>query len=272
MNGISRDTLVTLSDASRRKNLRLVVNLAKNDIKSRYAGSFFGIIWAFVQPLITMVVFWFVFQVGLRNPPVENIPFILWFAAGYIPWIYFNDGVMTSTTCLSEYHYLVKMIKFPIMNLPLVKIISSLFIHCFFVAIVYVMYLAYGYTPNLLWLQAIYYSAALTCLMIGLSLIVSSISVFFKDFGQIVNIILQVGFWASPIIWNAAGMNPAVINILKFNPLYYIVEGYRDTFIWGTPFWDKPLISAYFWIVTIIVFVLGMLIFRKLRPHFADVI
>lgn len=255
-----------------RTNGNLVLKLAKNDIKSRYAGSFFGMVWAFVQPLMTMLVFWFVFQVGFKNPPVENVPFILWFAAGYIPWIYFNDGILSSSNCLFEYHYLVKMIRFPIMNLPFIKILSSLFIHIFFIAFLFILYTIYGYTFSPMWFQAFYYSACITFLMTGLSWIVSSVTVFFKDFGQIVNIILQLGFWATPIFWAPANMNPGVVAILKYNPLYYIVEGYRDSFINGVGFWEHGALTIYFWIVSAVVFVVGILLFRKLRPHFADII
>ena len=255
-----------------RTNGNLVLKLAKNDIKSRYAGSFFGMVWAFVQPLMTMLVFWFVFQVGFKNPPVQDAPFILWFAAGYIPWIFFNDGIISSSNCLFEYHYLVKMIKFPIANLPFIKILSSLFIHIFFIAFLFVLYSIYGYAFSPMWLQAFYYTACLMFLMVGLSWIVSSVTVFFKDFSQIVNIILQLGFWATPIFWAPASMNQGVVNVLKFNPLYYIVEGYRDSFINHEGFWEKPTLSIYFWIVSVIVFVIGIFLFRKLKPHFADVI
>ena len=92
----------------------LLLNLAKNDLKSRYAGSFFGIVWALIQPLVTILVFWYVFQVGFKTAPVNNVEFILWFAAAYIPWVYFNDGLMSTTNCLYEYNYLIKKIKFPV--------------------------------------------------------------------------------------------------------------------------------------------------------------
>ena len=253
-------------------NRNLLFRLSKNDIKSRYAGSFFGIVWAYVQPLVTMLVFWFVFQVGFKSAPVSNIPFILWFAAGYIPWVFFNDGVLASSNCMFEYHYLVKMIKFPIMNLPIVKILSSLFIHVFFIAFIYFLFCIYGYGFQLIWLQAFYYSAAMMVLMVGLSWIVSSISVFFKDFAQIINIILQVGFWATPIFWNPDSMNAGILNFLKFNPLYYIVEGYRDSFITGIPFWQRGPIGIYYWVFAGVVLLIGIFLFKKLKPHFADII
>lgn len=250
----------------------LLLNLAKNDLKSRYAGSFFGIVWALIQPLVTILVFWYVFQVGFKTAPVNNVEFILWFAAAYIPWVYFNDGLMSTTNCLYEYNYLIKKIKFPVSLLPLVKVCSSAMIHSFFICFIFFMYLVYGYAFNVMWFQALYYTFALTCLLVGLSWIMSSLAVFFKDFSQIVAVVLQVGFWLTPIFWSPEGMSEAVLFTIKLNPLYYITQGYRDTFIYSVSFMEHPTLTAYFWIVTGIVFIVGAVLYQKLRPHFADIL
>lgn len=253
-------------------NRILLLKLAKNDIKSRYAGSFFGVMWAFVQPLITILVFWFVFQVGFKSPPVKHIEFILWFACAYIPWIYFNDTVLSSSNCLYEYGYLVKKIRFRTSTLPIVKVLSATFIHMFFIGFIWFMFLVFGYSFKLIWLQCIYYSVALFCLAVGISWIVSSVSVFFKDFSQIVNIILQIGFWLTPIFWAPESINPKIMMIFKINPIYYITQGYRDSFITGIGFWERGSINIYYWGVVAVIFVVGALTFKRLRPHFADMI
>ena len=254
------------------KSRGLLINLSKNDIKSRYAGSFFGIIWAFIQPLVTIMVFWFVFQIGFRNPPVDNIEFILWFICAYIPWIYCNDGIMSSSGCLYEYAYLVKKVRFRTSALPIVKIISATFIHLFFIVFIYIMFLIYGYSFSPSWLQAFYYSFCLFCLLVGIAWLVSSISVFFKDFTQIINIILQIGFWLTPIFWAPESMSENILRVFKFNPLYYVTQGYRDSFITGIAFWERGPIGIYYWAVTAMVFVLGAVVYQRLRPHFADIL
>ena len=113
---------------------------------------------------------------------------------------------------------------------------------------------------------------SLMILLIGLSWIVSSLSVFFKDFSQIVNIILQIGFWLTPVFWNPKTMSPTVLKILKLNPMYYIVGGYRATLIDRTYFWSSPNLTLYFWVVTIIIFIFGASLYRRLRVHFADIL
>ncbi len=253
-------------------NGKLIFNLAKNDLKSRYAGSFLGIVWALIQPLVTILVFWYVFQVGFRSAPVNDVVFILWFAAAYIPWVYFNDGLISSTNCLYEYNYLIKKIKFPTGILPVVKVLASCMIHCFFIVFIFFMFLVYGYEFQIIWLQAIYYSFALTCLLVGLAWILSSLSVFLKDFSQMVAVTLQVGFWLTPIFWSPEGMSKTILFTIKLNPLYYITQGYRDTFIYGTAFWEHPVLTAYFWSVTVVVFIVGAVLYKKLRTHFADIL
>ena len=102
--------------------------------------------------------------------------------------------------------------------------------------------------------------------------------VFFKDMRQIVNILLQIGVWATPIMWNiespqmAERLSPVIMNLLKLNPMYYIVQGYRNSLINKVGFWETPKLTIYFWVFTVVVLWLGTAIFKRLRPHFADVL
>ena len=93
------------------KNRRLVMKLAKNDFKTRYAGSYFGTFWAFVQPVVTILVYWFVFSVGFRSNTDElGVPFVLYLVAGIVPWFFFSDALSGGSNALLEYDYLVKKV------------------------------------------------------------------------------------------------------------------------------------------------------------------
>jgi ABC-type polysaccharide/polyol phosphate export systems, permease component len=250
----------------------MIKALVKNDLKSRYAGSFFGLVWAFVQPVMTILVFWYVFELGFRTAPVNNVRFILWFIPAYIPWVYFQDAVIGTSNCLREYSYLVKKIKFPVHVLPAVKILSSLVIHSFFIVFMIVIFFIYRYHLSVLTFQMAYYIAAMTFLLAGLGFLMSAVAVFMKDFTQIINILLQLGFFMIPVFWNEADMKPDVVMVLKLNPVFYIVQGYRDSLLDGVPFWEHPLYTAYYWIVSGILFAAGAGLFKKSRKHFADLI
>lgn len=255
-----------------KKNKDLILYLSKNDLKTKFAGSYLGVIWAFVQPVITIVLYWFVFQVGLKSPGVSNVPFVLWLMAGLIPWFFFQEAWMSATNCFGEYSYLVKKVVFNIDILPIVKILSSLWIHLFFIVVLLVIYGIVGFFPGAIAIQLLYYSICMIALVLALSYLTSAIAVFFKDTLQIVGIATQIGTWITPILWNidTIELSPIIIKIFKLNPMYYIVQGYRTTLIYGQGFWEHRTLTLYFWVVTIIIFIIAWVVYRRLKPHFAD--
>lgn len=251
---------------------KLIFELTKNDFKKRYLGSYLGILWAFIQPTITVLVFWFVFEVGFKSQPAENFPFILWLIPGMIPWFYFSDSISSATGSIMENSYLVNKVVFRVSILPVIKILSALIIHIFFILFLFFMFFLYGYPLSIYNLQVIYYVAATMILVSGLSWILSSLIVFIRDVGQAVGVTLQFLFWGTPIFWSVKILPEKYQFLIKLNPVYYIVEGYRNTFLYHKWFWEEPHLTVYFWVLTLIIFGLGATVFRKLRPYFADVL
>ena len=249
------------------KNRRLVMKLAKNDFKTRYAGSYFGTFWAFVQPVVTILVYWFVFSVGFRSNTDElGVPFVLYLVAGIVPWFFFSDALSGGTNSLLEYNYLVKKVVFNISVLPVVKIISALFVHGFFVLLAIILYICNGRFPDWYYLQILYYSACVFFLVLGLCYATSAIAVLFRDLNQIIGIGLQVGVWLTPIMWvseSMIGTNSLLYKILQLNPVFYIVSGYRDAFIIKRWFFERPVWTLYFWIFAICCFLFGNWIFKR---------
>ena len=262
------------------QNRRLIWKLAKSDFKKRYAGSYMGAFWAMVQPVITVAMYWVVFVIifpnrtGYASGGVEGVPYILFLTAGLVPWFYFSEALTSAMVSLLEYNYLVKKVVFNIRILPVVKVFSAVFVHCFFVVIVLVIYTCMGYPPSLYALQLVYYSFCIFMLILAITYMTSAAVVFFRDLSQIINIMLQVGVWVTPIMWdfNDLGLGGLLANILKLNPVFYIVQGYRDSLINKVAIWEHPVLTLYFWGFTLIVFVLGTRLFKKLQVHFADVL
>lgn len=253
-------------------NIRVIKSLSKNDFKNKYASSYLGIVWGFINPLITIFVYWFVFTVGFRSADVGNAPYTIWFICGIIPWFFFSDALPSTTNVFLEYSYLVKKVVFKIEVLPTVKIISSLFVHLFFVLFIYVLTSVYGYYPDICSLQFMYYSFAMIVLVFSITLFTSSVVLFFRDLGQIIGIIINVGFWATPIGWTIDMLPGFAQRLFKLNPMYYVVTGYRDSFIDKIYFWQRPYETLYFWAFCLVVLCLGVKMFKKLKPHFSDVI
>lgn len=254
------------------ENRRLLWSLTKKDLKQRYLGSVLGILWAFIQPAISVLIFWFVFQVGFKSMPVEGFPFVLWLVCGMFPWFFFTDAWTGATNAIVANAFLVKKVVFRVSLLPMIQIMSALVVNLFFVALLFVMFALYGYLPSVCNLQVFYYLGALICLVFGLSLITSSLMVFLKDVGQIVSMLIQFGFWGTPIFWSL-GMIPEQLRwLFQLNPVYYIVDGYRQSFIYHHWFWELGIWNLVFWAETAAIMLFGAYLFKRLRPHFADVL
>lgn len=260
-------------------NRRLIWKLAKNDFKKRYAGSYLGFIWAMVQPVVTVVMYWFVFDnfFGQKAQMLStgiSMPYVLYLTAGLVPWFYFTEALTNGTTALLEYNYLVKKVVFKISILPIIKIIAATFIHLFFALVLLVVAILYGCYPTIYTIQILYYSFCLFVLVLGLSYTTCAVVVFFRDLTQIINIVLQVGMWATPILWNITMIsdNPTLTTIIKLNPLVYVVNGYRSAICEKEWFFADFYSTMYFWIFTVVIFGIGALIFKRLKTHFADVL
>lgn len=253
---------------------KVIFELAKDDFKSKYTNSLLGVAWAFALPLTIILVLWFVFEVGFKSSPVDDIPFVLWYIPAFLSWQFFTDGFGSGSGCIFDYSYLVKNMQFRVSALPLVKIISASFVHMFFIGFIFVIYFIYGYYPNIYNIQVIYYYLCTVVLLLGVTWLMSALSVFSKDILNLISLIVQVGFWATPLIWNPdTDTVPRMVRtVAKINPMYYVCMGYRESFCGQVWFWDHPWQTLYFWIFALGQLLIGAYVFHKLRPQFADML
>jgi ABC-type polysaccharide/polyol phosphate export permease len=247
-------------------------SLIKSDFKNRYLGNHFGIIWAFIQPLVMVVVYWFVFTHGLKAVQIDDVPFLIWLLSGVVPWFLISDALSSSSRAIVDQAFLVKKIVFEVRLLPMVKIGSAVLVSLGFWVFFVLCLLAYGFYPNWLWLQLIYYFICILSLMVGLGLLLSALTPFMLDISQVVAIFLQIMFWVTPIFWNQELLPHGYIWVYKLNPFAYIIGGIRDALLFHKPFWVHYNVTLYFWVLVLLLFWLGNRVFSKLRPHFADVL
>ena len=251
---------------------RLVAAMTQREVKSQYAGSFLGLFWAFIHPLIMIGVFWFVFSVGFKAKPMNDVPFVVWLTAGMAPWFLFSNIVSGATPAVVGHSHLIKKTLFSSELLPVIKICANLVTHVFFVLILVGLMAFQGMALTFWALQSLYYLLCLIVLSLGISWFTSSLFVFVRDVGQLVSVALQVGFWVTPIFWDIRLMSPKIQMILQLNPVYYIIQGYRDSFIAGIPFWQHPIYSLYFWCITGGLLLAGSFVFKRLAGQFSDVL
>lgn len=258
------------------QNRKLIWKLAKNDFKKRYAGSYMGALWAMAQPVVTVIMYWLVFDkiFGNKSEMVAGnleVPYVLYLTAGLVPWFFFSEGLNNGTMALLEYNYLVKKVVFKISILPIIKVIGAIFIHAFFLGVLLLLSIAYGCYPTVYTIQLLYYSFCTFALVLAISYTTCAVVVFFRDLQQIISIALQIGMWATPIMWNIDRAG-AYRWLFELNPVAYIVNGYRSAIFEQQWFFENIYSTLYFWGVTALLFLIGAALFRRLKVHFADVL
>jgi lipopolysaccharide transport system permease protein/teichoic acid transport system permease protein len=158
--------------------------------------------------------------------------------------------------------------------LNLVKLFSALTIHLFFVCILLAILICYKVPLTLHAIQLPYYMLSSLILLTGLTWITSALAVFAKDVLHIIGASVGLLFWLTPLVWDASTVSPKWRLLLSFNPFWYITDGFRDSLVFQHWFWegDGLLRTGIFWAITGALFITGGLVFRRLRPHFADVL
>jgi len=250
----------------------LIYQLVKRDFFDRFIDSYLGLLWAILDPLATTLILAFVFSFGLKTGTVQDIPFFLYMLSGMVVFNFFSVAVGEGTNLVRSFSFLVKKIDFQLSILAIVKLISATIVHLIMLLILFATLFYFGYYPKLFWFQLIYYYIGLTLLILGTIWLFSSINVFIPDMSSVVSISLRFLFYLSPIFWSTSVLPQKFIPLIKLNPLHYIITGYRDSLIYAKPFWLKPAEGFYYWVFALLTIFLGALVFRRLKPHFADVI
>jgi ABC-type polysaccharide/polyol phosphate export permease len=244
--------------------------MARRDLASRYVGTLGGPIWVVAQPLATVAVFWFVFAVGFKAHGQHGAPFVLYFLAGYLPWLFFNEALSTGANSIVANGYLVKKTIFPSEILPLVQIVSSSVTHAVLIAILLILLATTGTGLSPLLPQIAYFYFCSLCFTLGVVWLLASLVVFNRDVAQVLTVVLNLWFWMTPIVWSSDILPGWAKSFVVWNPLFYVVKGYRDTLLYHAAFWQDGLGALRFWILVLPCLILGAEVFRRLKPDFAD--
>lgn len=188
-------------------------------------------------------------------------------------WMYCSDAILTASNSIRNYSYLVKKVVFPIDIIPVISLTSSSFIGIFLMCIAIVVSSIFGYVPN--FLNVIYILFCAICFIIALTRFTSALTTIVPDFSQLLNIIIQLCMWFTPIIWNLDMItNSTLLNAIKCSPFAYLVEGFRQAFMENSTIITEQngVFTIVFWVITIIIFAWGNAVFKKTKKDFADVL
>lgn len=254
-----------------RSHLFLLRELVKRDFQGRYAGSLFGFVWSLVQPLWLLLLFTFVFSTVMKVSPVGDVRtkyFAVFLFGGLLPWMALQEGVLRSSTAITDNASLVKKLRFPSEILVLAVILAAL-LHEAIAAVIYLLVLAFvgelswGGLPLLL--IAVPLQVGLT---LGLGLLASSLHVFFRDTAQILALLLNAWFYLTPVVYPLALVPEGYRRWLELNPLTPLVGLYRQAFLGGSPTLVPG--TGGLAVVIAVLLSLGFWLFRRLKRAFAD--
>lgn len=253
-------------------NFHIILFMARQQIRNQYSGTFLGMIWAILHPLLLLSVFWLVFTIGFKAQVVGNRPFLLGLFCGLLVWMPFGEAVGGAVQSIVSRSYLIKKITFPVEILPFVTVLSSMFTHFIAFILLMFMFIYYGCFPGLGVIMLPYYFFCLIFLLSGLAWLLSAINVFYRDASQAVGVALNLWFWTTPIVWDPAMLPERYRFILKINPLSYIIEGYRSSLLDSNIILPPVEETFIFMTTAVILWIMGSSVFIKLRPSFGDVL
>ncbi len=251
----------------------LLFQLVRRDFRQRFIGSAAGWLWGLIQPLVMLVLWNFVFRVCLKMTPPEGEVtqnYTLFLAAGYLPWLLFQESVMRSSNSLVENSNLITKTVFPSEIVPLSIFLSSLINHLLALVLVLglIMYRGDGLSPMTLLLPL--YMLLTGMLAVGIGWIFSSLQVYLRDTTQIVTVLMTCWFWVTPIFIGEQNIPEKFRFLIQWNPLAWVVRAYRERLLSMRPVAVDDLLYLTAW--SVVVFVCGGLFFRHLKRGFADVL
>ncbi|NIM14217.1 MAG: ABC transporter permease [Candidatus Aminicenantes bacterium] len=263
------------------KYRQLIITLVSRELKARYRGTVFGFLWSFLNPLLLCAVFSIVFGVILpgssgrvRDINLVGINYAIFLFTGLLPWLWFNSSILESANVLFVHGNLIKKIQFPVEVLPIMVVLTNM-VHFLLgvpILILIIVFLGQGFG---LTFWVFFFPVAVLVQFVftmGLSLFVSALTVHFRDLKDILTNLLTLWFFATPIIYSLRNPNipqhKPLVWAWNLNPMTHIIEAYQYTFVYRElPHWKKLPVT---FIVGLICFYVGYLIFDKLRDTFVE--
>lgn len=237
----------------------------KKEIRGKYKGSFLGVLWSFLNPLLMVLVYALVFSVILK----QDIPnYVIFLIVGVIPWNFFTTVIMQGTNCIWINGGIIKKVYFPREILPVSVVLAGLvnFLISCVIIFIFILFSGMGFSIHLIWLPLI--AILQTLFSLGLLFILSAVDVYVRDVEYLMNFLISLLFYATPIVYTVDLFPESVRWILYLNPMTHFIDAYRSIFYYQT----APSLMSILYISLFAVFflVFGYMIFRKLEKGFAE--
>ena len=249
----------------------LIQTLVTRDLKARYRGSVLGFFWSFINPLLLLLIYSFVFTTvlpGIHPPEME--PYALFMFCGILPWTWFSSSLLESSGTLIAGGNLIKKVLFPAEVLPIVTVLANM-VHFFLGLPILALFLIYYRRPldpvELLWFPVIVLVQLV--LTIGLALLISALTVHFRDIKDLLGNLLTLWFFATPIIYPMQQAPENMRWVLNLNPMAHLMISYQEVLFYVGPHGHWRWLLA-LGVMAIVVFLAGYFVFDRLRDSFAE--
>jgi lipopolysaccharide transport system permease protein len=255
------------------KHGSLIRSLVRRDILGRYRGSFGGLFWTIIHPLLMMLTYYFVFGVVLRasfGQDRSSTGFLMYFLAGMVPWLAMSEAIGRASGVILDHASFVKKLLFPVEVLPVTLVLSGLFSEVFGLLIFSGAMALFGYSfsATVLLLPLVLIPQFL--LTLGLCWLLAALGVFFRDLGQIMGFVLTVWFFTTPICYDERALPQNYLWLFELNPMFVLVRSYRAIFLEASaPAWG-PLAAVT--AASALLFIAGHGLFYKLKRSFGDLV
>ncbi|MGG0276169.1 ABC transporter permease [Bacillus rhizoplanae] len=252
-------------------SLYLIQRLSVYEVKSTNNNNYLGLVWEVLNPLIQMSIYWFVFGVGIRGGAgVDEVPFVYWLMSGLAVWFFINSAILQASKSIYTRLNMISKMNFPMSVIPSYVIISNFYQHVILVGIVTILFVITGQGISIHYIQLVYYMFATIIFIFSLSLITSTLATIVRDVQIIVQSVMRMLLYLTPILWTPERLPSILQKIMQLNPLCYIVEGYRKAFLGTGWFFEDIEYGLYFWGVVFLMLLIGTTLHVKFRRHFAD--
>ena len=255
-------------------NFYRTIAIARYELMGDFRDTKLGFLWTLLNPIIQLFTYWLVFGIGIRGGrSVGHISFLPWMVVGMTVWFFVSPCITQGVNCIYSKRNIITKMKFPVSILPATVVFKELFNHFWTFGLIVIILIVRGHVPNIYWLGCIYYMFATVCFCISLNMITSVLNMFTRDVKKLVNATMRMLLYMTPILWTMETMaieHPRLVMLLKLNPLYYIVEGYRGCLFFKDIFWHHPTQTMYFWGLVLAMFTIGCILMYKFRSRFID--
>ncbi len=260
-------------------NLFRIYSISKYELLGDMRDSKLGLFWNFAHPFIQVLTYWFAFGLVFNKKDVTmyntTVPYIFWMLGGMVVWFLISPCITNGCNAVFSKINVITKMKFPVSILPATVVLKELFNHLCLMIILLVIFLFGGYHPTLHWLELFYYLICAIIFSVSLSMTTSVLNMLARDTRKLVLALMRLLLYLTPILWSMDQLSHApkfIIFIMKANPIYYIVQGYRDCFFYhkGLIFYSNSMIA--FWAITLVLFVFGSCMMYKFKHKFIDLI